>query len=179
MSIKQNSLSAHLTEFNKVGDFQAARARGEKAYYSNGDIVSLEVVGLHDVEFIGGLWRVQDKFPHKIQMVRDVPFVLGERIPRNERNLFEFYRARRVCENCYGKFLAPGPEKIVAKYTTDVYVTTLCVDYEKDEFKSFNGNIVYISNAQGYNVNCSNNNIILKESDWFKANRTWPTQNAG
>lgn len=67
----------------------------------------------------------------------------------------------------------------VAKYTTDVYVTTLCVDYEKDEFKSFNGNIVYISNAQGYNVNCSNNNIILKESDWFKANRTWPTQNAG
>ena len=119
MAIKQNSLSAHLTEFNKVGDFQAARARGEKAYYSNGDIVSLEVVGLHDVEFIGGLWRVQDKFPHKIQMVRDVPFVLGERIPRNERNLFEFYRARRVCENCYGKFLAPGPEKIVAKYTTD------------------------------------------------------------
>ncbi len=119
MSKKQNSMAAHASDFDKVRDYNSARARGELAYFSNGRTVSLNAVGLHDIEFIGGLWRVQDKFPYRIQMVRDVPFVLGERIPRTERNHFEFYRACRVCENCYGKYLIPGSEKIVAKYTTD------------------------------------------------------------
>lgn len=67
----------------------------------------------------------------------------------------------------------------VAKYTTEVYVTTLCVDYDNNEFTSFNGDIVYISNTVGYNIQCSNNNLILKESDWFKTNRTWPSVSAG
>ena len=62
----------------------------------------------------------------------------------------------------------------IAKYTTYIYVTTLCVDYQNDEYTSFNGNIVYTSNSLGYNIKCSNNSTILKESDWFKQNRTWP-----
>ncbi len=119
MSKKNNSMATHVSDFDKVRDYNSARARGEEAYLSNGKSVSLNAVGLHDVEFIGGLWRVQDKFPHQIQIVRDVPFVLGTRILRNERNLFEFYHARRVCENCYGKYLAPFPQYVVAKYTTD------------------------------------------------------------
>lgn len=63
----------------------------------------------------------------------------------------------------------------VAKWTQEIYVTTLCVDYANNEFTSFNGNIVYLSNPSSYTVICSNNNTILRESDWFKQNRTWPT----
>lgn len=118
----RNKLAAHKTIAEKQRAYDADILNSQKkimAYCSNGTTVPLVDVDVSHVEFIGGLWRVQDKFLCKIQMVRDVPFVLGERVPRNERNLFEFYRARCVCENCYGKFLAPGPEKIVAKYTTD------------------------------------------------------------
>ena len=63
----------------------------------------------------------------------------------------------------------------ICDYTTteEIYVTTLCVDYDKNEFTSFNGDIVYMASEEGYNVNCSNNNTILKESEWFKNNRVW------
>lgn len=64
----------------------------------------------------------------------------------------------------------------VAKYTKEIFVTSLCIDYSNDEFTSFNGNIVYLCNDSGYNVKCSNNNTILKESEWFKKNRTWPEE---
>ncbi len=61
----------------------------------------------------------------------------------------------------------------VSLYTKEIYVTTLCLDYKNNEFTSFNGNIVYLCDESGYNVKCSNNDIILKESEWFKQNRTW------
>ena len=64
----------------------------------------------------------------------------------------------------------------VAKYTEAIYVTTLCVDYKNDEFTSFNGNIVVTSTASTFGVNCSNNNTILKDSEWFKENRTWSNE---
>lgn len=64
----------------------------------------------------------------------------------------------------------------ISKYTTQVYVTTLCVDYEKDNYESFNGNIVVVSiNVNQITINCSASSTILKDSEWFKANRTWPT----
>lgn len=56
---------------------------------------------------------------------------------------------------------------------TEIYVTTLCIDYQANEFQSFNGNIVYISTSDSYNVKCSNNNTILKDSEWFSQNRKW------
>ena len=62
----------------------------------------------------------------------------------------------------------------ISLYTNEVYVTTLCIDYKNNEFTSFNGNIVIISNAEKFGVNCSNNNSILKDTDWFKNNRTTP-----
>lgn len=65
----------------------------------------------------------------------------------------------------------------IAKYTTKVFVTTLCVDYDKGEFTSFNGNIVFWTKENTIlNVDCSNNEIILKDTDWFKANRIMPTE---
>jgi len=74
---------------------------------------------------------------------------------------------------------------VIAKYTSNIYVTTLCVDWEKDEFTSMNGNIVVVLNQNGnFGVNCSNNNTILKETEWFNRRiivdgverpmRTWP-----
>ena len=79
---------------------------------------------------------------------------------------------------------------VVARYTKNIYVTSLCVDWENDEFTSMNGNIVVIVKPKedgsiDFGVSCSNNNVILKESEWFnqtikddKGNertmRTWP-----
>ncbi|MGN1259056.1 MAG: ComEC/Rec2 family competence protein [Christensenellales bacterium] len=65
---------------------------------------------------------------------------------------------------------------IISNYTDKVYVTTLCLDYKNNEFTSFNGNIVYLAKEDTYNVSCSNNNTLLKDSEWFKANRKIPPQ---
>lgn len=65
----------------------------------------------------------------------------------------------------------------VSKWTDEIYVTTMCLDYKNNKFTSFNGNIVYLSKDENYQVKCSNNNIKLKDSDWFKQNRTWPKNN--
>jgi len=65
----------------------------------------------------------------------------------------------------------------VGVWTDEVYVTTLCVDYKNNEFASFNGNIVYLSNKESYNVVCSNNNTKLKDSQWFvDSGRVWPAE---
>lgn len=61
----------------------------------------------------------------------------------------------------------------VSKYTDQIYVTTLCTDTETNEFTSMNGNIVVTSNGVDISVNCSNNNTILKDTEWFKEYRTW------
>ena len=71
----------------------------------------------------------------------------------------------------------------ISKHTDAVYVTTLGYivwdeatnKYKNDGFTSMNGNIVVTSNASGVSVNCSNNNTKLKDTEWFKANRTCPT----
>jgi len=64
----------------------------------------------------------------------------------------------------------------IAEYTDKIFVTTLCVDWEKGIYTSFNGNIVVWIKPQMNNVqiDCSNNNKKLKESEWFAQNRTNP-----
>ncbi len=61
----------------------------------------------------------------------------------------------------------------VAPYTDKVYVTTI-VSNNSDGFTSMNGNIVVTSDGETVNVNCSNNNILFKDTEWFAANRTMP-----
>jgi len=62
----------------------------------------------------------------------------------------------------------------IAPYTNKVYATTYAGNYPN--FESFNGNIVFSVSENGtFNVNCSNNNLILKETEWFKNNRTMPS----
>ena len=65
---------------------------------------------------------------------------------------------------------------VISNYTTKVYVTTLCIDYDKNEFTSFNGNIVYLAKNDTYDVKCSNNNTVLKDTEWFKNNRRVPSK---
>lgn len=64
----------------------------------------------------------------------------------------------------------------VAKYTDRVYVTSLGDESAENGFVSMNGNIVVTSNRSGVSVRCSNNDTPLKDTDWFKANRTAPSQ---
>jgi beta-lactamase superfamily II metal-dependent hydrolase len=61
----------------------------------------------------------------------------------------------------------------VSQFTDKVYVTTLCVDYDNDIFTSFNGNIVVMAKKEDAEVSvyCSNNTVVLKDTEWFKANR--------
>lgn len=60
----------------------------------------------------------------------------------------------------------------ISVYTDKVYVTTLCIDYANNKFESFNGNIVVFANSEGIGVKCSANDIKLKDTAWFKENRT-------
>ncbi|MDE7439374.1 MAG: MBL fold metallo-hydrolase, partial [Clostridia bacterium] len=69
----------------------------------------------------------------------------------------------------------PAQEAIdrIAKYTENIYCTTLIVDYSGGKFTSMNGNIVFYYTDK-LKLYCTNNDTILKETDWFKENRTWP-----
>ena len=63
----------------------------------------------------------------------------------------------------------------IAKWTDKVYVTTVVADDDKS-YKSMNGNIkVHCDDGINYVVTGSNNSVILKDTEWFKANRTWPS----
>ncbi len=62
----------------------------------------------------------------------------------------------------------------VAPYTDRVYVTTLCVDYEKGVVQSMNGNITVVTDKEGIRVVCgSGDDRVLKEWEWFE-NRICP-----
>ncbi len=66
----------------------------------------------------------------------------------------------------------------VAPYTDKIYVTSLAINDANGKttgFTSMNGNITVSSLGKEVTVTCSNNDVILKETEWFKANRTWPS----
>lgn len=101
--------------------------------------------------------------------------------------LLECIRPKVVCVCCcagsseYTDTVAnqfPTQEFIdrIAPYTSNVYVTTLCLDYDNNLFESMNGNIVVIlkSKDEELSVNCSNNTTVLKDTDWFKKFRQKP-----
>ena len=63
----------------------------------------------------------------------------------------------------------------VSIWTKYIYVTTICLDYKTNSFESMNGTVTVCSNgSQATQVMCSNNNTLLKDTDWFKQNRTLP-----
>ena len=72
----------------------------------------------------------------------------------------------------------------ISKHTDKVYVPVMIdtvYNNSKDKYENvenetlLNGNIVVRSHAQsGVTVTCSNNDTLLKDTDWFIANRTTP-----
>lgn len=58
----------------------------------------------------------------------------------------------------------------ISKWTDKVYVTSLV---DGTSFKAMNGSIVITTKDGNVVVNCSNNNILLKDSEWFRDNRVW------
>ena len=62
----------------------------------------------------------------------------------------------------------------VAPYTDKVYVTSQVDESSESGYRSMNGNIVVTSGRDGVTVECSENNTLLKDTAWFKANRTMP-----
>ncbi len=66
----------------------------------------------------------------------------------------------------------------IAPYTSQIYVTTMAnSDYTNGaKYTEMNGDVVVISDAEnGVYAECSNNDTLLKDTDWFKENRVCPT----
>lgn len=59
----------------------------------------------------------------------------------------------------------------ISKYTEEVYVTSLCIDYKGGKFTSMNGDIVFMYADDKLKLWCSNNTTLLKDTEWFKQNR--------
>lgn len=119
MSRIQNKLSAFKTDRERKLAWSNDVLAGKLAFYKDGNSEPLVNLPFEWVDFVAGFWRVQVDFPYPIQRVRDQDFVLLEKLPRMERNLFEFYLATRVGVNCYGPFIVPDSHEYVAKYDTD------------------------------------------------------------
>lgn len=118
-----NPLSDFKTVAEKRAAYNAAVQKGGTfATSQNGDRILLGRPGamFNDVEFVAGLWRVQNKFSEKITVVRDREFVLLDKLPHQEKTKFEFYNAASVINNCCGRSLMyASPYFIVAKYETN------------------------------------------------------------
>lgn len=101
--------------------YNAAVESEEFAYTDSGATVPLGAIGaeFNDVEYIGGLWRVQKVFPYEITDVRGRQFVLLKKLPHTEKTRFEFYSAAGViwCANGASANINK-PDWIVAKYET-------------------------------------------------------------
>ena len=63
----------------------------------------------------------------------------------------------------------------IAKYTNRIYVTSLYNASLEEKYEALNGDICFkCEDGSTYTITGSNNSTILKETDWFKTNRTWP-----
>ncbi len=62
----------------------------------------------------------------------------------------------------------------IAPYTSQVFVTTRCVDYDAGTFESMNGNITVTTDASGVRVICSADDRPLRDWEWFKTHRQCP-----
>lgn len=116
----RNKLSEHTSDTQRLAAYLRDKNKKETvyAYKSDGSRVPLKDVRLKQIDFVGGFWRIQDDFPYRIENVRGLDFVIGEKLPHKERTLFDFYSAFRVGENCYGKYISGDTNYIVAKYVT-------------------------------------------------------------
>ncbi len=62
----------------------------------------------------------------------------------------------------------------ISTYTSQVYVTSLYDPDAPGKVTSMNGNIVIRSDGKNVTVHCSASDTLLKDTEWFKENRTCP-----
>ena len=62
----------------------------------------------------------------------------------------------------------------VAPYTDKVYITTLVTDFASGEYLPLNGNIMFNLGDGNVALTCSNNDLKLKDTEWFLLNREMP-----
>lgn len=151
---------------------------GERYFLMTGD---LEEEGESDLVDLNPIFTEMKNDPNKGVEVYKAGHH-GSKTSSSEK-LLECIKPEKVCVCC----CAGSPEYTptinkqfptkpfidrVSAYTQNIYVTTLCVDYDNDLYESMNGNIVIVVTAETVGVNCTNNNTILKETDWYK-NRQW------
>lgn len=60
----------------------------------------------------------------------------------------------------------------VAKYTENVYCTNI-ISEDGSSYRQMNGNIVFYLSGGQLRLWCSNNTVILKDTEWFKQYRSW------
>ena len=91
--------------------------------------------------------------------------------------LLSVIKPKVVCAcSCAGdqyKFPHQAAIDRIANYTQMLFITNMHPG-SSAAFDLMNGNICVTSNADGVFVNCSNNNTLFKDTDWFKQNRTCP-----
>ena len=109
----RNPLSEHKTERQKYRAFVTDRASGAVAHKFDGTVVSLNNINVHDVEFIGGLWRVQKPCTYTVRYINKQQIILGDKIPYSGAGMFDYYRAGHLVYNCYGP-LAPKFDLVAA-----------------------------------------------------------------
>ena len=116
-----NPLDEYKDEDEKIYAWATAVFKDELAIDYLGKKYPVKDFGVKKLAFVGGLWRVQREFPYKTTKVRDQDMVLLEKINHFEKTLFEYYYAKAIWLNCYGRFISQDNhhDYIVAKYETD------------------------------------------------------------
>jgi beta-lactamase superfamily II metal-dependent hydrolase len=64
----------------------------------------------------------------------------------------------------------------IARYTDEVYVTTLINDYAGNKFGPMNGNIIFTVTDGDISIICSSDDRKLKDTEWFLKYRTMPDE---
>ena len=156
---------------------------------NNYSVCALFTQGNNNYLFTGDLEKEGEKSLTELNDLPEVELFKGGHhgsYTANTDALLSVIKPKTVCICCcagsdeYTKtpenmFPAQDAVDRIAKYTDKVYVTTVVADDEKG-YKSLNGNInFHCEDGHEYLVTGSNNSVILKDSEWFKANRTWPT----
>lgn len=118
MQNNKNPLSFYKDNTQKLEAYMSSCQSGAVAYKSDNTRVPLKEMNINDVEFIGGLWRVQTKPVYNIQRIRDRDMIIGDKIQRTEKTFFNYYKASFLVYNCYGP-IEPKFDMVAAEYKTD------------------------------------------------------------
>ena len=111
----RNPLSEYKDLSQKYRAFVGDKRAGQVAYKSDGTFVPLNKLRADDVEFIGGLWRIQNDVQYSIIKISGRDIIVGDEIPYSGPGFFDYYRASYLTYNCYGP-LTPNYNLVAAKY---------------------------------------------------------------